>query len=278
MRTMTITAVTAGLLVALSGMTAAGEPVESPDDGLSVFPLAPSMEESSPQTYRLEYDVFTRDIVGSMLNSVHVTGNYHRNPADGRMRWSGVEIAGSADDGARPAAGAPLGAMEGFEYGLGMEMVEEATFERFENEDLRHVVKTMVWDAAWIEAFALLRDTFKDLKPNQFVRIDEYQDFDVRMGEWGSLRMRDLQMKWTGISKMHGERCAVVFYQSFSNPVDGGAIRGRSCYWGQFWLSSVDGDIEYLTFNEDVILEMPVGPETTTVLNMQREARFEKTL
>jgi hypothetical protein len=127
-----------------------------------------------------------------------------------------------------------------------------------------------------VETFDLLRSSFESLPPNEFARVDEFEDFDVQMGDWGNLKMRDLRVKWSGVAMMHGEPCAVVLYQSFSNPVIAGPIRGRSCYWGQFWLSREDGEIECLTLNEDVILDVPTGAGSSEILNMQREVRFEK--
>jgi len=192
------------------------------------------------------------------------------------MRWNDVWMAAGGPDAELPP-GTPLEVMEGFEYGLSEKIIDELLYERFPNEDVKHLAKTMVWDGMMIEAFDLLSGDFAALPPNEFRRVHEYEDFDVRMGDWGSIKMRDMRVKWSGVSMMHGEPCAVVLYQSFSNPVDAGPVRGRSCYWGQFWVSHEDGEIECLTLNEDVVLEVPTGSGSTAVLNVQREVSFEKT-
>ena len=266
-----------GAVVAFAGMSPAVERAEWIEDYLGAFPAAVSDGSGEPQSYRLEYHLFNRDVTGATRNRIHVTGVYTRSLEDGRMRWNDVEIAGAVGPDAALPPGAPLAAMEGFEYGLSEEIVQESLYERFTDEDTRQLAKSMVWDGAMVEMFDLLLETFGLLRPNEFARVAELEDFDVQMGSWGSLKMRDLRVKWSGVSVMNGEPCAVVLYQSFSNPVDAGPVRGRSCYWGQFWLSCEDGEIECLTLNEDVILEMPTGADSSALLNVQREVRFEKT-
>jgi hypothetical protein len=261
--------------LAVAGVGPAGERTVPVAEHLAAFPTEfPS--GSGPQTYRLDYDLFNRDVAGTTQNRIHITGTYTRRLEDGRMRWSDVTIAGAAGPDADLPPATPLGEMEGLEYALGLEIVQEPLYERFADPNIKHLAKTMVWDGAMVEAFDLLLGSFASLRPNEFARVDEFEDFGVQMGDWGSIKMRDLRVKWSGVSMMHGEPCAVVLYQSFSNPVDAGPMRGRSCYWGQFWLSRVDGEIECLTLNEDVILDMPTGGGASTILNMQREVRFEK--
>ncbi|MBM3307842.1 MAG: hypothetical protein FJY74_05905 [Candidatus Eisenbacteria bacterium] len=260
----------------LAAASPAAPRAERVDDHLAAFPIALREAGGGPQAYTLDYDLFTRDITGATLSRVRVAATYTRQLEGARMRWSGVTVAGAAGADEPPRPGSPLEAMEGLEYGLGPEIVEEPLYERFADEDVRHLAKTMVWDGAMVEAFDLLLGTFGALRLNESAGVAEFEDFDVRMGDWGSLKMRGLRVTWSGVSIMHGEPCAVVLYESLSNPVDAGTVRGRSCYWGQFWVSCEDGDIECLTLNEDVILEMPAGGTTGALLNIQREVRFEK--
>ncbi len=173
--------------------------------------------------------------------------------------------------------GQPLEVMEGFQYGLSEEIVQESFFERFPKNDLRDVVKTMVWDGMLIQMFEMMLPGFESLPLNEFHPVPEYEGFTVEMCDWGAIEMRDLRLKWTGSSTMHGETCAVVLFQSFANPVDAPGIRGRSCYWGQVWVSLDDWEIECLTMNEDIVLEIPMGDAGNHIMNMQRDVRFEKT-
>jgi hypothetical protein len=267
-----VTTITTGL--ALAGLCLASGPAVSIEDHLAAFPGAGT--GAGPQTYRLEYDLYNRDVTGATQNRIHITGSYTRELEDSRMRWNDVVIAGAVGPEPQLPQGTPLALMEGFEYGLGLEIIEEPLYERFTDPSVKHLAKSLVWDGAMIEMFDLLLGSLAGLRPNEFSRVDEFEDFDIQMGDWGTLKMRDLRVKWSGVSMMHGEPCAVVLYQSFSNPVDAGSMKGRSCYWGQFWLSREDGEIECLTLNEDVILDMPTGQATSTILNMQREVRFEK--
>ncbi len=277
MRIAGIIVIVVGAVVAFVGTSTGGEGVESIEGYLRAFPSAVPNGSGEPQTYRLDYHLFNRDVTGATQSRTHITGVYTRRLEDGRMRWNDVEIAGAVGPDAALPPGVPLAAMEGFEYGLNEEIVRESLYERFTDEDIKHLAKSMVWDGAMVEMLDLLLVTFGALRPNEFARVAELEDFDVQMGDWGSLKMRDLRVKWSGVSVMNGEPCAIVLYQSFSNPVDAGPVKGRSCYWGQFWVSCEDGEIECLTLNEDVILEMPTGADSSTLLNMQREVGFEKT-
>jgi len=277
MRSTASTMLVATAILVLAGVAFAGDTPDATHDYLATFPHVLSREGGGAQTYRLEYHLFNRDVAGATQNRTFVTGTYTRGIEEDRMRWSGVEVAATGGADAAMPHGAPLTIMEGFEYGLSEEILDESLYVRFPNEDLKHLAKTMVWDGMMIEAFDLLKEDFAGLPANEFRRVAEYEDFDIRMGDWGSIKMRDMRVKWSGVSMMHGEPCAVVLYQSLSNPVDAGPTKGRSCYWGQFWLSREDGEIECLTLNKDIVLEIPTGEISSMIMNLQREVRFEKT-
>lgn len=232
---------------------------------------------TGPQTYELEYRFYNRDIAGTTFSSTLTTATYTRALENDEIRWNGIYIAGASGSDAPVPPGQALEVMEGFQYGLSEEIIEESFYERFPQDDLRDLIKTMVWDGMMIEMFDMMLPGFESLPLNEFHPVPEYEGFTVEMCNWGALEMRDLRLKWTGSSNMHGETCAVILFQSFSNPVDASPIRGRSCYWGQIWVSLDDWEIECLTLNEDVVLEIPMGDAGNQVMDMQREVKFEKT-
>lgn len=243
---------------------------------LASLPSYEAGDAQAPQTYRLEYRFFNRDVAGATGSRTCVTADYTRGLEGNMIRWSNVLIA-SADGADTPMpVGDPLEVMDGFQYGISEEIVQESLYERFPANDLRDLVKTMVWDGMMIEMFDMMLPGFDQLTLNEFHPVPEYDGFEVEMCEWGSLKMRDLNLKWSGVSRVNDEPCALVLYQSMSNPVDAFAIKGRSCYWGQVWISLEDWQIECLTMNEDVVLEVPAGDGESHVLDIQRQIRFEK--
>ena len=243
-------------------------------DLLGSFPPKDVASERTEQIFELTYHFYLRDAVGATQARTVVTGDYSRLP-EGRFRWNNVTIAGGSAEGPLSPA-TPLQVMEDFGYGLSEEIVDESLYERFPGSDLRDLVKTMVWDGMMLELVDMTLDASDALPLHEFAEVTGYEDFDVQMCDWGKLTMRDLRVKWSGVTMMHGEPCAVALYQSFSNPVDAGPVSGRSCYWGQFWISLEDREIERLTLNEDILLETPSLGGATRVLNIQREVDFEK--
>lgn len=80
---------------------------------------------------------------------------------------------------------------------------------------------------------------------------------------------------------MNNEICAVIQYQSFFNPVlsmtNTMTIQGRSLYRGSLLISLEDKQVEYLTMNEDVMMEMTFpGKSEKRLMDMQREVVFTK--
>lgn len=244
---------------------------------LETFPASPPTASPEPQTYRLDYRLHNRDITGATMSSTLVLADYTRAPGADRFTWNNVSVATASGEAPPEPPGQSLDIMEDFSYGLSEEIIREPMYDRFPSGDLRDLVKTMVWDGMLIEMFDMLLPGFGELTLNEFHEASEYQNVEIEMGDWGSLLMRDLQLKWSGMSEVNGEPCAIVLFQSFSNPVDAAGIRGRSCYWGQVWISAEDSQIECLTMNEDVILEIPTGEDASTVLNLQRQVRFDRT-
>lgn len=244
--------------------------------GLRSFPSSPTGRSSSPQGYDVEYRFFNRDIGGTTLSSTLITADYTRCLDGGEIRWNDVRLASAigADEPTTP--GEHLSLMEGFRYGVSDSIVQESFYDEFPSGDLRDLIKTMVWDGMLLEMFDGLAPGFHELRLNSRRHVSECEDFVVQMCEWGSILMRDLDVEWSGVSRVNDEACAVVLFQSFSNPVDAPGLDGRSCYWGQVWFSTSDLEIERLTMNEDVVLEIASPGTPPLTMNIQRQVEFRK--
>jgi hypothetical protein len=192
------------------------------------------------------------------------------------VRWDSVRIASAAGPEEPFPPGLPITPMDGFVYAITQDIVRESFFARFPQGDIRHLIKTLVWDGAMLEMFDLLRDELQTLERGIPKTTGEFHDFDVRMGDFATLKMNDLIVEWSGVSKMNGEKCALVCYRSWSNPVTGIGISGRSLYFGRLWISLVDGEFECMTLNEDVAMEIPRNDAGRKLIDLQREVRFIK--
>lgn len=248
---------------------------------LTKLPAEFKLEENEPQKYRITSKLHNRDISGNTINKILITAEFTRALEDGFIRWNNVRIGGSSDPEKLISEDMlqDYKHMEGFSYKISGDIVKEEFYKDFPANDTRNIVKTLVWDEVMIEPF--LWNNLDKLTLNEFIRVSDFEDFTVQMGDWGTIKMRNLKLKWTGISKMNNETCALFQYQSFSNPVksisNAMTIEGRSLYWGNIWVSLEGKQIEYGTLNEDVMMEMTfTGNSEKKLLNMQREVIFEK--
>lgn len=259
---------------------------KSADEYLSRLPAGFKLEEKEPQKYFITSKLHNRDISGKTKNKILMTAEFTRSLDDDSIQWNNVRIGGSADP-TKPISEDMLQDykyMEGFSYKISGDIMsgnimKEEFYKDFPNNDTRYLIKTLVWDEVMIEP--AIWNNLDKLKLNEFIRVSDFEDFTVQMGDWGTIKMRDLKLKWAGISKINEKICALFYYRSFSNPVlsisSSMTIKGRSLYWGSIWVSLEGKQIEYGTLNEDVMMEMMfTGKSEKRLLNMQREVIFKK--
>jgi hypothetical protein len=251
------------------------------DEYLTALPAGISGDDTTAQEYSVTSVVYNRDIAGNVKNKIRLTARYTRWVEDGAVhcRWNDVRVAGTTDASEPFAEGGRLDYMEGFSYTVSEEIMGEDLYAFVPDENLKHLVKTLVWDAATFEP--VFWDHFEEFKLNEQYVVADFEDLDVRMGDWGSLRMKDLKMAWVGVSKANEEPCAVIDYESFSNPVVSRTplmnVDGRSLYWGGLWISLEDKQVERATLNEDVMMKLSyAGVDESTITDMQRDVLFAK--
>ena len=236
------------------------------------------LQEDGPQKYSVMTNIRTRKSDGGLINHIQLTGDFTRGLENNCVRWNNVKMAARQDAAQPLPPGQPLAFMENFSYNNFDSITSEAFFKNMPQGEILHLVKSLVWDAVSVEFYGW---TFWDkLELNHPIQPAEFEDFNVQIGNWGAMKMKGLNVTWTGISERNGENCAVIHYQSLCNPVEAtqeNPIVGRSLYWGLVWVSLVDKQIEYATLNEDLIFEitMPGGADKM-LMNMQREFLFDK--
>ncbi len=237
-------------------------------------------DEKIPQHYSITSTLYNRDLEGSVVSSMQIKAKFVRvvQGEEVLCRWNDVRMFSTRDTVGEFPEGKPLDYMEGFSYALSEKILSEEFYVDFPEED-RTYMKTLIWDAPWIEVAYVAIDNLEYGKP---VFSSELENKKVRVQNFALLKTKNLKLVWTGIAKRNEEICALIEFKSLSNPVESKtdilSIKGRSCCWGSFWVSLEDHQVEYAVVNEDVIMEMSLsGNSVGQVLNMQREVVFNKT-
>ncbi|MEJ2721268.1 MAG: hypothetical protein P8181_09015 [bacterium] len=252
---------------------------ESAVDLLSSLPTDLQADDAVPLEYHVTSTFYNRLANGTLRSKAQITAEFTRSAEDGDVncRWNDVRVAAPANPEDQFQPGTVLDFMEDFSYAMSEGIIGEELYSDIPDGDLKHLLKTLVWDAAMLEP--VFWDHFDELRLNEDFVIPDFEDFSIAMGNWGVLRMKNLKMRWMGISKVNGETCALLGYRSLANPVQYGAMagtNGRSLYWGSICVSLEDKQVEYATMIEDVFLEMPVpGESAPRAMNLQREVTFE---
>ncbi len=237
-------------------------------------------DESVPQQYSVTSTLYNRDIGGDVVSSVQLKGSFVRSVEEKEVvcRWNNVRMFSTRDIAGEFPDGKPLDYMEGFAYSLSDGILTEEFYNDFPEED-RTFMKTLIWDAPWLEVAYVAIDSIEYNRP---YFSDDLERKEVEAQNFALLKTKNLKLIWTGVAKKNGEECALLEFKSLSNPVESKtdvlSVKGRSCCWGSFWVSLNDHQVEYAVINEDVIMEMSVsGNPLGQVLNMQRELIFNKT-
>jgi hypothetical protein len=243
---------------------------------LKKLPANLELREDKPQHYRMTADYFNNDILGNFMNKMRVSGEYTRGIPGGRVQWNNVYVANSDQRDKSFPQGEKQEFMENFAYIPSEKMMLESSFEGFPQQ-LVHL-KNLVWDMMGIEAFAWLY--FDSLELNQY-HDARLINGAVEMDGIGVFENRNIKLKWSGISEIGGEICAVIEYLAMDNPlqVEFGdmKMKGRSHYWGSIMVSLEDKQIEHAVMFEDVVMNLKLPGQTTNqLLNATREIVIER--
>ena len=236
------------------------------------LPADLELREDGSQHYRVTTIWHNRDALGAATGKYVISGVYTRGLEGGVVRWNDVYIAVFRDPEGIDADTLFQETMENLSYKSPEDIANPMLFAKLPADETRHLLGTLIWDAIGIETFAWA--WYDRLELNVVYRPADFEDFTVKMADWGTLKMRDLRLRWSGESMMNGKKCAVINYESFSNPVRSVGMNGRSLYWGTILVSLEDKQIEHGTLNEDVIITRPSFGDQSGILNIQREFKF----
>jgi len=105
------------------------------------------------------------------------------------------------------------------------------------------------------------------------------ENLDIALEDSYTFASTYLKYIWSGFTRHNGEWCAVVKFESLFNPAEivhqgVTVMKGRSMYYGEWWVSLEDRQIEYSEMVEDVVFN-EYHPETR-LFDMQRIVTFNK--
>ncbi|MEO0293005.1 MAG: hypothetical protein ABIN61_02145 [candidate division WOR-3 bacterium] len=235
-------------------------------------------DEKVPQRYKITSTLYNRDMEGNIVSTIQLSGKFTRYVEKGEVlcRWEDVKMVSSKETSSEFPEGKSLDYLEDFLYPLSGKILNEDFYKDFPEEEKTYV-KTLIWDAPWIEVAYVSIDNAEYNKP--FFSSDlENKKIDIQ--NFALLKIKNLKGSWSGVAKKNGEVCALIEFKALSNPIEtkleGLSVKGRTCSWGSFWVSLEDHEVEYAQVNEDVIMEMTLPNFPKQILNMQREVEFQK--
>ncbi len=234
---------------------------ENPSAYLKSLP-AIELDKSQAASYRMITDYCDFDPYGTFRGKNRIAGDLtYKNDS---VQWKNVHVSRSNSLDAEFPQGSRLSYMDNFKYKEGAEILP-ADFFRENLPEADPLTMNLVWDVMGFHVFAY--DYWNSLKLNEeFKAADINSELEIAIGTFEN---RDIRLTWLGVTEMNGELCAILKYSVLNNPLDVEyehiAMRGRSHYWGEVYVSLSDKQIEYANLTEDILTEMKIkGQENHT--------------
>lgn len=143
----------------------------------------------------------------------------------------------------------------------------------------RDLDRWLVSDAAQMQGWACY--VFDSLRYNEEFIPQPLEHYDIKFENWVTFSSRYQKLIWSGICKHNNEICANVKFESLYNPLeinnDQMAVKGRSLYYGEMWISLTDKQVEYACMVEDVVMKLTGSLfPGEQLIDLQREIVFDK--
>jgi len=211
------------------------------------------------QKYKMTAVYTNRDLYGNFTGKTKVSGDYTMGlPGDSAM-WENVYIANSNSFSDPFPQGTKQEYMENLKYFSSSKMLDKESFKNFPSTAETVYARNLVWDMMMIEGFAWKHTD--SLRLNRYYIIHP-QSAPFDMGGIGKYSHDNIQIRWTGISEMNNEICAIIEYRAVDNllEINMDQIKGKGTeqYWGTTWVSLKSGIIEYADTYSGTIQEIKV--------------------
>jgi len=230
------------------------------------------------QKYKMTAVYTNRDLYGNFTGKTRISGDYTRGlPGDSAM-WNDVYISNSNNFSDPFPAGTKQEYMEKMKYVPSSKMLDKGSFKNFPVKTESIFAKNLVWDMIAIEEFAW--------KYTDSLRLNRYfiirpKSASIDMGGVGKYSHDNIQIRWTGISEINNELCAIIEYRAVDNllEINMDQIKGKGTeqYWGTTWVSLKSGLIEYADTYSGTIQEIQVkGMDNKFLVKTIREIKVDK--
>lgn len=232
--------------------------------------------DTSPLSYKLTIDWENRDIDGGLLNHNVADATFTKGLENDSIVWTNVVLT-SINDNVRNEN--KLTELEGLKYKIiGDNFTKPDFYNAFPQKHI-DLIRWLVQDQFAIDVYGLMY--FDSLKFNKPFTPDFFRNHKANFDNYVNFNTKNLNITWTGISKINNKICALIHYQALYNPIDADndamKINGRSCFWGDIWISLDNRQIEFATMSEDLIFKMRLKANNYEQrINLQREVKFEK--
>jgi len=220
-----------------------------------------------------------RQINGSFMNSFFVTGYLTTELDSNKVCWNNVTVKNAIGNESTFSQPQPIEWLEGFTYKIpATDFLKEDFFKDCPNKDL-DLIRNIVMDPM-ISYFGVAY--FDSLKLNTpFIpNFNNGNSISVEFKDWGSHKIANLELTWTGVSNINGVLCALINYRSHSNVINikttAMEVTGLSHWWGNFWISLTDKQLEYMTLYEDVPCKISMLVVPDQFINIHREITFQR--
>ena len=243
---------------------------------LDKLPKMHKTTSQSPLHYRLTIDWINRDIDGKVINHNIAFGKLTQGLQNDTINWSDVTL---TEIGENTKNTKSLTELNELKYKI---IGDNFTKPEFYKDFPPAQIELIRWFVQDQVAFSVYGQMYLDsLKLNVPFYPELFQNHQTKFDQYVNFNTKSLNITWTGISKINGELCTLLHYQAMYNPIDldndAMNLHGRSCFWGDIWVSIDTRQIEYATMSEDLIFNMKLKANNYEQrLNLQREVKLEK--
>jgi hypothetical protein len=238
----------------------------------------PKVHQKTELKYRMTAIYTNRDLYGSFTGKMKISGDYTTGLQGDSAKWNNVFISSSNSFSGPFPVGVKQEYMENMKYVSSSKMLDKESFKNFPAKTDAVFAKNLVWDMMMIEEFAW--------KYTDSLKINEYyvihpKEATFEMGGVGNYSQDNILIRWTGISEINNELCAIIEYRAIDNlleiNMDQIKSKGTEQYWGTTWVSLRTGQVEFADTYSGTIQEIQVkGMNNKFLAKTIREIRVDK--
>lgn len=216
------------------------------------------LDKSQVRSYYMITDYYDFGLGGDFRVKTRILGDL--TCENDSVKWKDVHVSHSKSFDADFSDKTKVGYMENFKYRQGAEIIPADFFTK-NLPEADPLAMNLIWDVLAFEVIAYehwdslhLNKEFRAMNMNSKLEI-----------AYGTFENRDLRITWLGVTEFNNEICAILKYSVMNNPLDlvygDFAMKGRSHYWGEIYVSLSDKQIEQVNLTEDVLMEVKANDQ-----------------